>query len=241
MPPEKLRSSSASPSNTSFVCEPFQRAHAEAAADLDAPFVAGMLSMAAPSIASSLLMVGSPQPAARARDDLDDTADGGPFASRAASITAIMRAAASASGQRTRLRSVSSQSRFAASTSATHRAGHDAHADRREPRLCERPPRRGRRSCPRPTSVRRGGIAHAVLLRVRVVRVPGTIDVLERAVVLRALVGIAHEHEDRRAERDAFVRPRRSRLVGFLALRRDRALAGGARSRSLWIAATSTA
>ena len=175
-----------------------------------------------------MAIVGSPHPAGTPRATISTTPPTESLASRAASIVCAIRAAAAASGQRTGLRSVSSQSRASARTSPTWTVPpDDAHADRGQRRLGERAggdaaDRLAARRAPAAAVV-----AHAVLLRVDVVGVAGSEHVLERGVVARARVSAAHDHRDRRAERHALEHAAHELdPVGLLALRRQRALAG---------------
>src|SRR5690606_15740120 len=72
-----------------------------------------------------------------------------------------------------------------------------------------------------------GDRADAVLRVVGIVRVARPIGALDVVVVLAASVGIADQHRDRRAERDAVEHARQDLdLIGLLALTDESALAG---------------
>ena len=69
-------------------------------------------------------------------------------------------------------------------------------------------------------------IAHAILREGGMVRMPRPKHVFEGRVVLGSGVGVAHQHRDRGAQRDALEHSRKNLdLVGFAPLRGERALA----------------
>src|SRR6185369_4833997 len=109
-----------------------------------------------------------------------------------------------------------------------------AHAERLAERLSQDLARDGAGGDPHRGLARRGApaaaiIAHAVFLPVGVIGVAGAEEILDLAVVLRALVDIVDDERDRRTRRFALeYAGKNAHRVRFLALRHVFATAGSA-------------